>query len=95
MKHSSGPWRYNIRKTFGERGAYIDRIEDPHIGKLDLICENLRPNDAEFICRAVNCHYELLGALKFAKSVIQSGECWTESCEKMIDGIIAQAEGKE
>ena len=62
--------------------------------KGNLLADVANKANAEFIIRACNCHYDLLTALKFAKSVVQSGELWTETCEKMIDGIIAKAEGK-
>ena len=54
-------------------------------------------SENHFVCEASknNVNLELLEALKFAKSVIQSGELWTETCEHMIDKIIARAEGKE
>ena len=36
---------------------------------------------------------EMYEALKFARSVIQSGEPWTDTCEKVIGGAIALADG--
>ena len=98
MKHTPLPWLADngdseVWGIFDDNGAELAYlIKLPSIEPSKEFDESKA--NAEFIVRACNCHYDLLDSLKFAKSVIQSGECWTETCEKMIDKIIAKAEGK-
>lgn len=89
MKHTALPWQILDFPKESE----IQSKDNDIVCKFYHIYSNW-PNDIEFIVRACNSHYDLLEALKFAKSVIQSGERWTETCEKMIDARIAKAEGK-
>lgn len=46
----------------------------------------------EDVC-LVSAAPELLTALQFAKSVIRSGEPWTDECERIIDGALKKAKG--
>ena len=47
-KHTPGPWRASTHRTLTDRGGYVDRVADPR-GKLELICDNAKPEDADAI----------------------------------------------
>jgi len=56
-----------------------------------------RQATAEFICRTVNCHAELLEALKYIRSWCIPGMNWTDEIGKALlgqaDAAIAKATG--
>ena len=92
MKHTELPWKIYDWKNWDQ--AEIQNKENDVICKFPHLLPNWL-NDAQFIVRACNSHYELLEACKFAKSVIQFGESWIDKCEEVISQAIAKAEGKE
>ena len=97
MKHTPLPWKTKYVQV-ADKWEILGANKNGTEKWIGVMIWGSEPEDIannEFIIRACNSHYELLDSLKFAKSVIQSGECWTETCEKMIDKIIARAEGKE
>jgi hypothetical protein len=65
-QHTPGPWRASSAKTLTDRGWYVDHVSDPTLGKLDLICDNARPEDARLIAAAP----DLLAALQHVLQVL-------------------------
>ena len=85
MKHTPTPWKYEAQKGSDSRyeiysdGAWIATVYHGY-GQPDL---NETHSNAEFICRAANCHDDLLEALEnmiaqFAKYTpkLNHAKCW-------------------
>lgn len=90
------PWRASTRRTFADRGGYIDFVSDPH-GKLELVGENMRPDDAALIVRAVNSHEALVQACEAGLARIvdahRAAGIASHAIEKQIESAIALAKG--
>jgi len=87
--HTPGPWK-RLTDEDGEIWVIADDDHRYNIANMEGSCKECHAN-ASLIAAAP----ELLQALSFAKSVIQSGEEWTGTCERVIQGAINKAKGKE
>ena len=59
-----------------------------------LLADVAQKDHAEFICRACNCHYELLEVCKEALYVLNRTGA-DLAIEELLKKVIAKAEGKE
>lgn len=61
-KHTSLPWHYSAQ--YSDRGHKFHAIENSSFD--DILSESgyIKKEDAEFIVKCVNNHYQLLGALQ-------------------------------
>jgi hypothetical protein len=87
-KHTPGPWRASKVRTLTDRDAYVDRVSDPHIGALDLICDNARLCDARLIAAAPELYAALVRLL--ARPGI-NGQCGDD--EIAARAALAKVEG--
>lgn len=110
MKNTPTPWSYDEDEQEIHAHDFIDSAGDPaHICEMLRTPEKAKAN-AEFICRAVNTHDELLEAAKKSGQVIEkmkevfmdkgSGPCKeaikiTNEFLEYLEKAIAKAEGKE
>jgi hypothetical protein len=96
MTHTPTPWKVEIVKNGGEWDYQIRTNIDnqiPECGKqiasTHKFLEAKGEHNAEFIVHAVNCHDELMEALKVAKYALADG--WTEASTKATKESIENA----
>lgn len=77
MKPTHTPTPYHVERPFGETGVYIAANTTalvcklyPVDGRIVAAGQETTEATAEFICRAANCHDELLAALEATYNVI-------------------------
>lgn len=88
LNPTPGPWRVDKDLVLGPEG-YEGNIVCVAPEKTFFRSRDFWEANANLIAAAPN----LLEALAFAKSVILSGEPWTETCERVIQGAINKAKG--
>jgi len=99
MKHTAGPWevtnaKHAVSDTFGIKDANGSWIAKCHPFNGDGVGIETAQANAEFIVRACNLHYELVGACKSALDIINSYShipALFRACETLQEGI-AKAE---
>lgn len=114
-KHTPGPWKFSIGDSFSDTDFIIAQ-DCPDEGDSWVIirCQpgptrslEHEQADFEFIVRAVNCHKELLEALKETKAELLTltkgescdhsvGICWCSTFRSLefAEAAIAKAEGR-
>jgi hypothetical protein len=91
-----GPWTTNKHEHDEKYQDILINGENRAIARIwidDAPVEDYN-REQEANARLIVAAPDLLQALSFAKSVIQCGEPWTETCEKVIQGAINKALGK-
>lgn len=85
-KHTPGPWRV------GDAGATVFGPKKPDGSLPEIIASRLKGDNARFIVRAVNCHDELLEALR---NIANDSRFWQldSSYQEQARAAIAKAEG--
>lgn len=102
-KHTPLPWHQSHRQI--DSGGYSTQIytEDGetiatmHWYPKDMgngVTATCRADNAEFIVRACNAHYELLEALKLAHAALSGSNMNMNVVEKKVKSAIAKAEGQ-
>jgi hypothetical protein len=92
-EHSPLPWSAGIDNTiWGSDGFRVARMHPPDVGIVDL--PTREKEDAEFICRAVNSHDDLLAALRAILFQVRQGKVLErDACIAQARAAIAKAEG--
>ncbi len=91
QKHTELPWNfYEGAEYYLINSGNITRI---CVADIKREFANAEAN-AQFIVKACNSHYELLEALKKAKSILGIWENDYEEIKKIIEQAIQKAEGK-
>ena len=100
-KHTPLPWTTDGRTLVQEVDGTSYWSGQPYIADC-LISQSMREPgntkaNADFICRAVNNHYELLEACKVALAGFNtaSNTVWAKSYKKTLREAIARAEGTQ
>lgn len=92
-KENATPRPWSISYKIGDAIICIGETEtygtDYYGGK--LICESVEPSNAKLIVKAVNCHDDLVEALKQAKSFIKG---MTGECPNIIEQALSKAESE-
>ena len=97
QKHTKLPWVYSkfrdthdccihSKDAIQEKSGYIDLDNGGVVGSSEWIWIN--DEDAEFICRAVNSHYDLLKAVNLARDIAPTAEL-----REAYDAAIAKTKG--
>lgn len=96
--HTPLPWM--TRKSYGGDGCIITHADkapnEAHITDTSNDEVFISKEDAEFIVRACNSHYELLAALKEAEADVLDNGGYKEDYEPLVQlrAAIAKAEGE-
>ena len=101
-KHTPTPWHVDGECIYGttQRGDYV-RIADTTVADGDNLPDKEADANASFIVRAVNCHDEMLKALKAVElgvfgSMLPNSDIdvCTRGTLAQVQAAIAKAEGK-
>jgi hypothetical protein len=93
-KHTPLPWlttKHGTPAYSPQFGVYAEGEPKDHC----IVKGDSAEADSEFICRAVNSHYELLEALMVAEVHLGWGDCSLDNVHRMCREVIAKAKGTQ